>query len=80
MTSSTLEPDTSVMLEVQGWAVVVMVWLVLWSGGEICAWFDKLTTSGCVPRAGGAGGDDMNGAGDGIRTHDFLLGKQTLYH
>ena len=20
------------------------------------------------------------GAGDGIRTHDFLLGKQTLYH
>ena len=20
-----------------------------------------------------------NGAGDGIRTHDFLLGKQTLY-
>ena len=24
---------------------------------------------------------DMNfGAGDGSRTHDFLLGKQTLYH
>ena len=21
-----------------------------------------------------------NGAGDGIRTHGFLLGKQTLYH
>ncbi len=24
--------------------------------------------------------DTSVGAGDGIRTHDFLLGKQTLYH
>ena len=23
---------------------------------------------------------DYNGAGDGIRTHDVLLGKQALYH
>ena len=23
---------------------------------------------------------DYDGAGDGIRTHDFLLGKQTFYH
>ena len=25
-------------------------------------------------------GEGRNGAGDGIRTHDSLLGKQILYH
>ena len=39
----------------------------------------------CIKRVEGEGvwaGSVKNrsGAGDGIRTHDFLLGKQTLYH